>query len=81
VARFIRIGSGFGRKLATMVYAVSPSSVAGPAAEELEKRASVARASMGRAGWEVLIIPPEGKLGDVWQRTNKRALRAVGSSS
>jgi uncharacterized protein (DUF58 family) len=81
VARLIRIGSGFGRKLGALVYAVSPSSVSGPAAEELEKRASVAGASLGRAGWEVVVIPPEGKLGDVWQRRTKRALRAAGSSS
>jgi hypothetical protein len=81
VARLIRIGSGFGRKLAAFVYAVSPSAVPGPAGEELEKRATVARASLGRAGWEVLVLPPEGKLGDVWQRTTKRALRTAGSSS
>jgi uncharacterized protein (DUF58 family) len=75
----IRLGTTFGRKLAVLVHPVDPSSLSAPAAEEVLGRASAAQASLVRAGWEVFVLSPDGKLGDLWQRTTK-TLR-VGAST
>ena len=76
----IRMGSSFGRKLAVLVYPVDPASMGSVAAEEIRGRASAAQASLMRAGWEVYVLSPDERLGDVWQRTTKN-LRVGASSS
>jgi hypothetical protein len=68
----IRMGSSFGRKLAVLVYRVDPASMVSVAAEEIRVRASAAQASLMRAGWEVYVLSPDERLGDVWQRTTKK---------
>jgi uncharacterized protein (DUF58 family) len=76
----IRLGTSFGRKLAVFVYPVDPQSLATQAEEEVRARASAAQASLTRAGWEVYVLSPGERLGDVWQRTTKK-LRVAASSS
>lgn len=77
--QFIRLGSSFGRKLAVLVHPLAPGSLPGSGRAEVESRAAVARASLVRAGWEVYVLGPDGRLGEVWERTNK-TLRAGASS-
>jgi uncharacterized protein (DUF58 family) len=77
---FIRMGTSFGRKLAVFVYPVAPATLTGSGRDEIEVRASTARASLMRAGWEVYVLPPDRRLGETWQRTTK-TLRAEASSS
>jgi peroxiredoxin len=61
---------------------VHPSSLPAAAAAEVEGRAGAARVSLLRAGWDVFVINPDGKLKDVWQqRRTKRKLEAAVSSS
>jgi uncharacterized protein (DUF58 family) len=80
LAAILRAGAVFGPKLGVFVYPVDPSSLPEEAATELENRASVARISLLRAGWEVFIVRPDGRLTDVWQpRRVPLRLQAVGS--
>ncbi|MFN2590525.1 MAG: DUF58 domain-containing protein [Actinomycetota bacterium] len=76
----VRLGTSFGRKLAVLVYPMDPGALPAVAGEELRARASTARASLTRAGWEVYVLPPNGKLGEVWEKTSKN-LRAGAFSS
>jgi uncharacterized protein (DUF58 family) len=68
-----RVGAVFGPKLMVLVYPVDPQTLPPDAERDLEGRASTARLSLTRAGWEVLVLSPSGKLRDVWQRTRDRA--------
>jgi uncharacterized protein (DUF58 family) len=81
VSLFSRIGAAFGRKIAVFVYPVNPSTLSVDAAAELEGRATAARASLTRAGWDVYLVQPEGRLADVWRLKRVGKLQAVGSSS
>jgi len=76
-----RIGVAFGRRIAVFVYPVNPSVLTVDAAAELEGRATAARASLGRAGWDIYLVHPEGRLADVWRLKRVGKLLAVGSSS
>jgi uncharacterized protein (DUF58 family) len=81
VALLSRIGATFGRKIAVFVYPVNPSVLSADAAAELEGRTTAARASLSRAGWDVYLVQPEGRLADVWRLKRVGKLLAVVSSS
>ena len=81
VATISRVGSLFGRKLGIFVYPTGPRNLSGDAAEEVTARASAATVSLQRAGWEVHVLPPEGRLSDTWKQQNAKRRAAVGSSS
>jgi uncharacterized protein (DUF58 family) len=68
----IRAGQAFGPKIAVLVYPTDPSTLPPDRAATLEGRASVARLSLSRAGWEVLVLPPNGRLREVWQQNLHR---------
>ena len=81
VATISRVGSMFGRKLGIFVYPTGPRNLAAEAAEEVAARASAATVSLQRAGWEVHVLAPEGRLSDTWkQQIAKRRAAAVSSS-
>jgi uncharacterized protein (DUF58 family) len=69
LAGLVRVGAGFGPKLAVLVYPVAPSTLPPDRAAQVEGRASSARLSLSRSGWEVLVVSPESNLKDVWQRS------------
>src|SRR5438094_3343682 len=81
VATITRVGMGFGRKVAVLVYPVAPRSAGADAAAELTSRANAARVSLQRAGWEVHLLPPDGRLTETWQAFTTRKLQPAGSSS
>jgi hypothetical protein len=81
IALLSRIGATFGRKIAVFVYPVNSSAISVDAAAELEGRATAARASLTRAGWDVYLVQPEGRLADVWRLKRVGKLLAAGSSS
>lgn len=68
----IRTGSGFGPRVAVLVYPTEPSSLPQDRQAQLEGRASQARLSLSRAGWDVLVLPPSGRLEKVWRSTPGR---------
>jgi uncharacterized protein (DUF58 family) len=69
LAGLVRVGAGFGPKLAVLVYPVAPSTLPPDRQAQVEGRASSARLSLSRSGWEVLVLSPESTLKDVWQRS------------
>jgi uncharacterized protein (DUF58 family) len=75
-----RAGSGFGRKVVVLVYPVPLATLPPEAASEIEARASVARASLQRAGWEVLVIEPDRRLTEAWTESMRRKAQAAVSS-
>src|SRR5581483_2894182 len=70
----IRSGVVFGPKIAILVYPVDPETLPPERQAHLEGRATSARLSLSRSGWEVLIVSPSGRLRDVWQRTRNRSI-------
>jgi uncharacterized protein (DUF58 family) len=76
----IRSGALFGPKVAILVYPVDPGSLPADRQSQLEGRASAARLSLSRSGWEVMILPPSGHLGDVWRANRNRHPALSGSS-
>ena len=82
IPALIRAGTAFGRKVAVFVYPVDPSVLPPGQAAELEGRAAGARGSLQHAGWEVYVLPPDGRLADVWRPSRQpKRLKAAGSFS
>jgi uncharacterized protein (DUF58 family) len=81
LAMITRVGSAFGRRLAVLVYPIHPGTMAAEAAAELEARAMVARTSLQRAGWDVYVIPPDGRLAELWRLRRTRKLQTAATSS
>ena len=75
-----RSGAAFGPKLAVLVYPLEPSVLPTSAQAELEGRASVARLSLIRAGWEVVVLSPSTRLRDAWNANRASRLSATASS-
>jgi uncharacterized protein (DUF58 family) len=68
LAALVRLGSVFGPKLAVLVYPVAPGVLPPDRQAQLEGRASSARLTLSRSGWEVLVLGPDTRLKDLWQR-------------
>jgi uncharacterized protein (DUF58 family) len=79
VAALSRVGAAFGPKLAVLVYPADPGSLHAEAQSKLEGKATAARLSLVRAGWEVLILSPTGKLEDLWRATKTKLPAVTGS--
>jgi uncharacterized protein (DUF58 family) len=76
----IRTGAAFGPKLAVLVYPTDPATLPPERQAQLEGRASQARLSLSRSGWDVLVLPPSARLKDLWHTTRVRPLAASASS-
>ncbi|MEX2458131.1 MAG: DUF58 domain-containing protein [Actinomycetota bacterium] len=81
VTALIRAAAGYGPRMAVLVYPNDPSSLATGERAELEGRASAARASLARVGWDVFLIAPDRKLSEVWRSQAKPMRRVAGSRS
>jgi uncharacterized protein (DUF58 family) len=73
----IRAGAVFGPKVAVLVHPTDPATLPPDRRAQLGGRASQAQLSMSRSGWEVVVLPPSGRLRDIWHasRTQPLALR------
>jgi uncharacterized protein (DUF58 family) len=78
LASLIRAGQVFGPKVAVLVHPTDPQSLPPERRAQLEGRASQARTSMSRSGWEVVVLPPTGRLKDVWHASRIRPLVVSG---
>jgi len=76
----VRSGVVFGPKLAILVYPTDPHDLPPDRQSQLEGRASSARLSLSRSGWEVLVLSPTGRLRDAWQRSRNPLPEFIGSS-
>jgi hypothetical protein len=69
----------FGPKVAVFVYPVDPDSLPPDRRAQVEGRASQARMSLSRTGWEVVVLPPSRRLRDVWHVERTQPLVTSGS--
>jgi uncharacterized protein (DUF58 family) len=74
----IRAGAGFGQKLAVLVYQSDPGRLPPERQAQLEGRASQARLSLARAGWDVIVLPPSMRLVERWHTPQERPLARIG---
>ena len=70
----IRAGQGFGPRLAVLVYPHEPSSLPPKRLSEQEARATHARLTLIRAGWDVIVLPPSMPLRDRWHTPSEHRL-------
>jgi uncharacterized protein (DUF58 family) len=70
----IRSGSGFGPKLAVLVYPVDPDTLPPERQAQLEGRATQGRLALTRAGWDCIVLPPSMGLKDRWHVPKERPL-------
>jgi uncharacterized protein (DUF58 family) len=80
IAALTRMGVPFASRIAILVYPTDPGTLPGEAASEVRGAASVARLSLARAGWDVFVLGPNGRLSDVW-RVNRQKLPASTATS
>jgi uncharacterized protein (DUF58 family) len=79
LASLIRTGATFGPKIGVFVHPTDPESLPPDRRGQLEGRASQARLSMSRSGWEILVLPPSARLREVWHANRTRPLVVSGS--
>ncbi len=70
----LRAGTGFGPKLAVLVYPADPASVPPSRRTQLEGRATQARLALTRAGWDCIVLPPSMRLSERWHIPRERPL-------
>jgi uncharacterized protein (DUF58 family) len=70
LAALLRAGSGFGPRLAILVYPVEPTSLPADRQAQLEGRATQARLALVRSGWDCVVLPPSIPLSDRWHAPN-----------
>jgi len=70
----IRSASGFGPKLAVLVYPVDPNTLPAERQVEMEGRATQARLALTRAGWDCIVLPPSMRLNQRWHTPQERPL-------
>ncbi len=73
----IRAGAGFGQKLAILIYPTDPARLPPERQAQLEGRASQARLSLARAGWDVIVLPPSMRLQERWHTPMERPLARI----
>jgi len=76
VAAMTRIGTIFGPKIAAFIYPIDPETLPVGQRATIVDQATSARLSLVRAGWDVFVLPPQGRLQDIWH-ANSRKLPAV----
>ena len=74
LAPLIRAGAGFGQKLGVLVYPNDPDRLPPERQAQLEGRATQARLSLTRAGWDVIVLPPSMRLLERWHSPLERPL-------
>lgn len=74
LASLIRSGGGYGPKLAVLVYPVDPQTLPPERQAKLEGRATQARLTLVRSGWDCVVLPPSMKLKERWHLPVERPL-------
>jgi uncharacterized protein (DUF58 family) len=70
----IRSTSGFGPKLAVLIYPADPNTLPTERQAEMEGRATQARLALTRAGWDCIVLPPSMRLNQRWHTPQERPL-------
>lgn len=74
LSSLMRAASGFGPKLAVLIYPTDPTSLPPQRQAELEGRATQARLGLARAGWDCIALPPSMRLNERWHAPQERRL-------
>jgi hypothetical protein len=69
----------FGPKVGVFVHTTEPDTLPPERRTQVEGRASQARMSLSRTGWEVVVLPPSRRLRDVWHVERTQPLVTSGS--
>jgi uncharacterized protein (DUF58 family) len=80
-AALTRLATAATSRLAVLVTPWDPDDLTIGARHELERALQTARTSLGRAGWEVLVLRPNERLGEVWPRRPARPPLAIAGFS
>jgi len=72
LAGLLRAGSGFGPRLAILVYPLDPASLPPDRQTQLEGRATQARLALARAGWDCIVLTPSTTLTERWNAPAQR---------
>ncbi len=78
LAAVTQVGSLFGPKAAVLVHPADPDRLPAPHRAELEGRATAASRSLSRSGWEVVVVPPSGRLAERWHAPKTPPLASAG---
>jgi uncharacterized protein (DUF58 family) len=81
IAALSRLSGGFATRLAVLIHRSDAGQPSLPASQEDDRAAHAARASLTRAGWEVLLLRPAGRLREIWELRDKRPARRIAASS
>jgi uncharacterized protein (DUF58 family) len=81
IAALTRLAPPSLTKLAVLVTVRDPDEMALGPRHELERGLHVARTSLGRAGWKVIVLKPNEGLGEAWPRRPLRHPMATAGSS
>ena len=76
---WLRVGAMFGPKVGVFVHATEPDTLPPDRRAQVEGRASQARMSLSRTGWEVVLLPPSRRLRDAWHVERTQPLVTSGS--
>jgi hypothetical protein len=76
---WIRVGAMFGPKVGVFVHPTEPDTLPPDRRAQVEGRASQARMSLSRTGWEVVVLPPSRRLREVWHVERTQPLVISGS--
>jgi hypothetical protein len=74
LAALIRAGAGFGQKLAVLIHSNDPLRLPPDRQAQLEGRATQARLSLTRSGWDVIVLSPSMRLQERWHTPTERPL-------
>ena len=74
LSSLIRAGAVFGPKIAALIHQTDPDTLPPDRRAQLEARASQAQLSLTRSGWEVVVLPPSGRLADLWHAAKTQPL-------
>lgn len=81
IAMLSRLAPPVASKLAVLVTAHDPDELPIRPRHELDRNLEAARTSLTRAGWKVIALRPNERLGDAWPRSHaRRPPTTVGSS-
>jgi uncharacterized protein (DUF58 family) len=78
LAALLRAGSGFGPRLAVLVYPVDPRTLPPDRQSQLEGRATQARLAFTRAHWDCIVLSPNTRLAERWHAQRERPLASSG---
>ena len=77
VAAMVRVGTVFGPKIAAFIHPIDPATLPDGQRATMVDKATTARLSLIRAGWQVFVLSPQGRLQDVWHANSKRLPAAI----